>query len=202
MSTLFEQLAEQLGGDAIGQISRQIGADEESTSRAVSGALPMMMAALTRNAQSPDGAASLFNALKRDHDGGLLDDLGGFLGHSESGPGDAILGHIFGNRRNSVENGLSQMSGLNLGKIGKLLPILAPILLAALGRKRRSRQFDSGGLTDFLNTERRQVEKTSPREFSMLESFLDRDGDAGDIVDNLPIAISIQKRFKHAKFAR
>ena len=191
MSTLFELLSEQLGGNAIGDISRQIDADEESTARAVSGALPMMMAALTRNAQSPDGAASLLNALERDHDGSLLDDLGGFLGQSQSGPGDAILGHIFGNRRNTVENGLSQMSGLNLGKIGKLLPILAPILLAALGRKRRSRNFDQGGLTDFLNTERRQAERTAPREFSMLESFLDRDGDGQVIDDVASIATSV-----------
>ena len=145
MSSLFELLGEQFGGDAIGEISRQIGADEDSTARAISGALPMMMSALTRNAQSSDGAASLLNALERDHDGSLLDDLGGFLGHAESGPGDAILGHVFGKRRPAVENGLSQMSGLNLGSIGKLLPILAPILLAALGRKRRSRDFDRGG---------------------------------------------------------
>lgn len=191
MSSVFDLLAEQFGGDAIGQISRQIGADEDSTSRAISGALPMMMAALTRNAQTPDGASSLFNALKRDHDGSLLDDLGGFLGQAESGPGDAILGHVLGNRRSSVENGLSQMSGLNLGSIGKLLPILAPILLAALGRKRRSRGFDSGGLTDMLNTERRQAERSAPREFSMLESFLDRDGDGQVIDDVASIATSV-----------
>ena len=191
MSSLFELLGEQFGGDAIGEISRQIGADEDSTARAISGALPMMMAALTRNAQSSDGAASLLNALERDHDGSLLDDLGGFLGHAESGPGDAILGHVFGKRRPAVENGLSQMSGLNLGSIGKLLPILAPILLAALGRKRRSRDFDQGGLTDFLNTERRQAERSAPREFSMLESFLDRDGDGQVIDDVASIATSV-----------
>ena len=191
MSSLFDLLSSQLGGDVIGQISRQIGADEESTSRAISGALPMMMAAISRNAQSPDGAASLFNALKRDHDGGLLDDLGGFLGQAETEPGEKILGHVFGNRRSSVENGLSQMSGLNLGKIGKLLPILAPILLAALGRKRRSRSLDPGGLTDFLNTERHEAEQAAPREFSMLESFLDRDGDGQVIDDVASIATSV-----------
>ena len=191
MSSVFDLLAEQFGGDSIGQISRQIGADEDSTSRAISGALPMMMAALTRNAQTPDGAASLFNALERDHDGSLLDDLGGFLGQAETGSGDAILGHVFGNRRSSVENGLSKMSGLDLGSIGKLLPILAPILLAALGRKRSSRGFDPGGLTDMLNTERRQAERSAPREFSMLESFLDRDGDGQVIDDVASIATSV-----------
>lgn len=191
MSSLFELLSEQLGGDAVGRISRQIGADEDTTSRAISGALPMMMAALTRNAQSPKGAESLLNALERDHDGSLLDDLGGFFGQADSGPGDAILGHVFGNRRESVENGLSQMTGLDLGSISKLLPILAPILLAALGRKRRSRGLDQGGLTDFLNTERRRAERSAPGEFSMLESFLDRDGDGQVIDDVADIATSV-----------
>lgn len=184
MSSIFDLLSSQLGGDAIGQISREIDADEESTTRAISGALPMMMAALSRNAQSQDGAASLFNALKRDHDGSLLKDLGGFLGQAQSGPGEDILGHVFGNRRPSVESGLSKLSGLDLGAIGKLLPILAPILLAALGKKQRSRQLDPGGLTDLLNTERNRAEKAAPREFSMLESFLDRDGD-GQVIDDI-----------------
>lgn len=191
MSSLFDLLSSQLGGDAIGQISRQIGADEEGTSKAVAGALPMMMAALSRNAQSQDGAASLFNALSRDHDGSLLDDLGGFLGQAQSGPGEDILGHVFGNRRSSVESGLSQLSGLDLGSIGKLLPILAPIILAALGKKQRSRHLDPGGLTDFLNTERHQAEKAAPREFSMLESLLDRDGDGQVIDDVASIATSV-----------
>ena len=65
MGSIFDLLSSQLGGDAIGQISRQIEADEESTARAVGGALPMMMAALSRNAQSQDGATSLFNALEQ-----------------------------------------------------------------------------------------------------------------------------------------
>ena len=191
MGSIFDLLSSQLGGDAIGQISRQIGADEESTARAVGGALPMMMAALSRNAQSQDGATSLFNALDRDHDGSLLEDLGGFLGNADSSPGEKILGHVLGNRRPSVESGLSQLSGLNTSAIGKLLPILAPILLAALGRKQRSRGLDPGGLSDLLNSERHQAEKAAPREFGMLEMFLDRDGDGQVMDDVADIATSV-----------
>ncbi len=36
----------------------------------------------------------------------------------------------------------------------------------------------------YLNTERRQAERAGPREFGMLEMFLDRDGD-GEIMDDV-----------------
>ena len=40
----------------------------------------MILAGLARNAAQPEGADPLHGAVQRDHDGSLLDDLGGFLG--------------------------------------------------------------------------------------------------------------------------
>ena len=51
--------------------------------------------------------------LAKDHDGTILDNLGGFLSNSDNGPGAGILKHVFGDKRSMVEAGLSQMSGLD-----------------------------------------------------------------------------------------
>jgi hypothetical protein len=40
MSDMLEMLAQTLGGNTVGQISNQIGADQGSTSKAISAALP------------------------------------------------------------------------------------------------------------------------------------------------------------------
>jgi hypothetical protein len=180
VADLMETLARQLGGSSLDQISRSLGADRGATGVAVAAALPALIGALSRNASQGDGARELSNALARDHDGSILDDLGGFLSHSEAGPGDAILSHVLGGRRSRVEAGLSSSSGLDAGSVSKLLTMLAPVVLGALGRTQRQQGVDADGLASVLRNERRDIERTAPREMSMLDRLLDADDD-GDV---------------------
>lgn len=184
MSDMLEMLAQTLGGDTLGKISSQIGADEDSTAKAVSAALPIFLGAMDRNTDQPGGAGSLLNALNRDHDGSILDDIGGLLGGAQSGPGEAILGHVLGGKQKSVEAGLSQMSGLDSSSISKLLPILAPIVMGMLGRAQRQQGFDAGALSDFLTGERKRAQSRNPGAGDLLGSLLDTDND-GQVIDDV-----------------
>ena len=184
MSDMLEMLAETLGGSTLGQISNQIGADEDSTAKAISAAVPILLGAVDRNTDQPGGAESLFNALNRDHDGSVLDDLGGLLAGAQSGPGGAILGHILGGKQRSVESGLSQVSGLDSGTIAKLLPILAPIVMGMLGRVQRQRGFDAGGLSEMLTGERNRAQSRNPDVGGLLGNLLDTDND-GQVIDDV-----------------
>jgi hypothetical protein len=184
MSELLEMLAQTMGGNTLGQISRQIGADEDSTAKAISAALPILVGAMDRNTDQPGGAESLFNALSRDHDGSILDDIGGFLGGARSGSGDAILGHVLGGKRPSVENGLSRASGLDMGTVAKLLPILAPIVMGMLGRMQRQKSLDPGGLSDFLTNERKRAASRDPNAVDILGNLLDTNDD-GQVIDDV-----------------
>jgi hypothetical protein len=185
MSDLLEMLTQTLGGNALGQISRQIGAaDEQSTAKAISAALPIIVGAMNRNTDQRGGADALFNALNKDHDGSILENLTGFLGGAQSGPGDAILGHVLGGKRQSVETGLSRMSGLDLGSIAKLLPILAPIVMGLLGRTQRQKGFDANGLSEFLTGERQRAASRNPAAVDILGNLLDTNND-GQVVDDV-----------------
>ena len=124
----------------------------------------MIVAALARNASDPAGADALNGALERDHDGSLLEDLGGFLGGGASSSiGGAILGHVFGGQRGSVESSLGRSTGLDGASIAKLLAMLAPIVMAALAKKRGQEGLDSGGLTDLLGGERDRMQEAVSR---------------------------------------
>jgi hypothetical protein len=164
-------------------MSRNLEADEQTTGKAVSAALPLLLAALTRNASSSSGAESLSNALAKDHDGSILDDLGSFLGNAQSGPGDGILRHLLGERRPTVETAISRSSGLDLGSVSRLLTILAPLVMGGLGRVREQEGLDTGGLSSLLQGEMRNAEQKGVAPTGLL-SLLDADND-GDIVDDL-----------------
>lgn len=184
MSSIFDTVMQQVGGENLSRISQQIGADESSTRTAVEAALPMLLGGLARNSARPEGAESLSNALN-DHRGGLLENLGGLLGNPEAGPGAGILGHIFGNRRSNVEEGVGKATGLDKQQIGRLLMMLAPIVMAALARK-ASQSSDTpaaGSLPNILEQETREATQKAPSGLGGLISMLDRDGDGNPLND-------------------
>lgn len=187
MDSLTKMIMQQLAGGGLSQISRQIGADEETTGSALSAAMPMLLSALTRNASEPQGAQSLLSALDRDHDGSILDDMAGFLGNPESANGAGILGHILGGKQQVVSKGLSQGTGLSMAQIGKLLTIAAPLVMGFLGRNKRQQNFDAGGLTDFLGGQSQRAQEENPDMMGAFGNLLDLDGDGSAADDVLGI---------------
>jgi hypothetical protein len=137
---------------------------------------------LARNSASEGGASALAGALDRDHDGSILDDLGGFLGNYSSGSGAGILGHVFGGAQGAVEHSVSQASGLDMGKVGPLLVMLAPIVMGAIGRTQRQSGIGAGDLAGLLGGATQQMGSGSGL-MDMLSSVLDRDKDGSAIDD-------------------
>ncbi len=109
---LMQQLTDPKVLDAT---SEQLGLDSSKLTPAISALLPMLIAGLTRNTQQPDGADSLFNALQRDHDGSVLDDIVGMItkqitgGSSRGGLLQMIINFVM-----SIFMGQKQVSSKNL----------------------------------------------------------------------------------------
>jgi len=154
MSSLIESLMGSLDQRAIGQMANQLGASPKQTAGAVQAALPMLLGMLSRNAQSPQGAQALAGALERDHQGGLLDNVMGFLGQGSGGAGagmgSAILGHVMGGNRPRAEQALAQQAGLAPDQSGQLLAMLAPIVMGVLGKQAGQQGFQTGGIQQLL----------------------------------------------------
>ncbi|HEX5719439.1 MAG TPA: DUF937 domain-containing protein, partial [Thermoanaerobaculia bacterium] len=169
----------------LSQMSRQLGISEDQTREALPAALAALTGGLAQNAAQPQGAQQLSNALNKDHDGGLLDSLDGFLGGGGGGlgAGAAILGHVFGQRKQQVEGNLGRATGLNPQTMASLLAMLAPIVMAYLGRQQRQKQLDPGGLAEVLGQQRQRIEQV-PQARTGLGALLDRDGD-GSVIDDL-----------------
>lgn len=155
---LMQMLQGQLNDDVLGQISEQIGAKPEQTATAANGIFASLLGGLANNAASEGGLSSLLGALDKNHDGSVLDDLGGLVGGllQSGGQGDGatnglgILGHILGDKQEVVAQQVSQSSGLNMNQVMKLLPVLAPIVMGVLGRAKNQGGLDLGNLASIL----------------------------------------------------
>lgn len=235
MASLFDQLSRHVNADTVSKIADQIGATPGQTQEAVAAAMPMLLGALARNSATPQGADGILGALGRDHDGSLLDNLGGLLGGlgGGSGPGSgglgdiggilggmlgggspsagqaggggggggmmdiggAILGHVFGGKQGNVASTLGKSTGMKSGQILQLLAMLAPIVMAVLGKQnKQSGGLDQGGLADILGGAFQQSAAKAPPSVTqsagaggiggLLSSILDRDKD-GSVMDDL-----------------
>ncbi|MEQ4576862.1 MAG: DUF937 domain-containing protein [Gammaproteobacteria bacterium] len=183
--SLAGSLLQQLQGSGIQQIASQLGVDPNQAQSAVSSAVPLLLGALGRNAQQPEGAQALLGALQRDHAGASAGglDLGGLLGSVLGGAstpqtdGAGILGHIFGGDAQQAASGLGQATGLDSGKSGQLLQILAPIVMSFLAQRFLGGGSGSvGQLSQALGQEHQQA-RADGSVSGLLGQVLDQDGD-------------------------
>jgi len=137
----------------LGDLAARLGVDEATAEQAARQALPALLGGIQANTADPARAASFAQAVQQ-HDGGLID--GGVdLGQVDTADGDRIVGHVFGEQRGQVVNQLGGIGPLGAasggnpaagaqgalggvggaGLIGKLLPLLAPIVMSYLAKK-------------------------------------------------------------------
>ena len=92
MNAVTQIITQQLGGSAVRTIAQRLGITETTANTAVQIGVPLILAALARNASQPQGAENLHQAVSNDHDGSIFDNLMGYLGNPQSANGAGILG--------------------------------------------------------------------------------------------------------------
>ncbi|HEX7589452.1 MAG TPA: DUF937 domain-containing protein [Demequinaceae bacterium] len=146
INDLFAQLP-------IGEIAKELGVSKDEAAKGVALALPALVGGLHANASDPKGAASLLTALEG-KDTSLVEGSIS-LADVDTADGTKIVKHIFGAATPDVAAKLGGASALGSGMMKKLLPILAPIVLAFVvkqmtGSKAKTTTPSSGGLQDIL----------------------------------------------------
>ncbi|MFZ4262211.1 DUF937 domain-containing protein [Sphingobacterium sp. HJSM2_6] len=143
-----------IGNQATEGISQKLGLDKNQTQWVIAAAVPLMMSALKYNAnKSPEKAEGIQQALSSKHNGNIFDSLGSLFNNGPTEEEDKIVNHIFGKNTDTVKESLAEKSGINIGKIGGILALIAPLVMGYLGKQKQNQdpqQESSGGLGDLL----------------------------------------------------
>ena len=210
MFSLQDLLGQQQGSEAVQEISNNVGAEPSAVNSAIRAALPTILGSLANNASTPQGAESLNTALEQDHDGSILDNLGGLgsMIFGGAGQGDApprqadaggILGHILGGDQGTVVQDASSRSGLGSGQVAQIMMMLAPIVMGYLGRQKQEQGIGAeglGGLLGGLLGGQQTSAAAQSSGNSMMDtatSMLDRDGDGSSLDDIASMAFNYIK---------
>ena len=187
MSGILDLLNSDLGKTIISGVSNQTNQPQNKTQDVLTMALPVLMAAMKRNASTPQGAEGILSAINGKHDGSILDNLGGLFGggvdQNVSADGEKILGHILGNKQQNVQNTLGAKAGMDAGSVAQILKVAAPILMGVIGKQSKQENVNSSsGIEGLLGG---LLKGNSPQQVqSFLESILDADGD-GSVIDDV-----------------
>lgn len=123
--------------------------------------------------------------------GQLLGALGGLLAggagtQAASRPRDpisdglGILGHVLGGAQQRAAGGVARAGGIDAGSAMQLLAMLAPLVMAALGRNAQRGGLDPQGLAGVLGGDLQRLGGGAPAARDPVSALLDADGD-GDV---------------------
>jgi hypothetical protein len=184
MNAITQIITQQLGRGAVSSIAQRLGVSEATTNTAVQIAVPLIVAALARNAARPEGAQQLHQAINNDHDGSIFNNVMGYLSDPQSANGAGILGHVFGGQQASIESNLAQATGMDQSSAGGLMETLAPLVMGAVGQTQQQNGLDASALSTMLNNQQEEAQTNAPDVMSLLGSMLDQNKD-GSAVDDL-----------------
>ncbi|MCV7003220.1 DUF937 domain-containing protein [Mycolicibacterium alvei] len=145
----------------VADIANKLGADEGEVSNAIKTLIPALVGGVAENVQADSiDSSDLESAVSAQAASGLLDG-GVSVDQVDAGEGNQIVSKIFGgNDSNQVASALAGTGAGGGDLIKRLLPILAPIVLAYIGKQFAQKnaapageaQASGGGLGDILGS--------------------------------------------------
>ena len=147
--SLIDLITGNAGNQVATQAENKFGISKNQIIALLAVAAPLVISYLRKKSQEdPNEAEALNNALDKDHDGSILDDPSQVEARQQEG--GSILDHIFGGQKATVENQLSQNTGISMDKIGPILAMLAPVIMGYIGQQKQANGVNAGGLGDLL----------------------------------------------------
>ncbi len=167
------------GVDIGGMLGGLLGGDQGGAGGLLSSVMGMMGGGGGGNAQAQSGGI-----------GGLLGSVMGMMGggaqqqQQQSNPistGMGILGHVLGGSQQRATQGVSQASGMSSQSSAALMALLAPMVMAALGKMMSSgKANDAQSLAGIVTGDMQRLGHPAAQEKGFLGGLLDADGD-GDV---------------------
>jgi hypothetical protein len=186
---IIQLLQGQLGEGVLDQLADQMGEKKENTQAAANGIFSALLNGINKNIGQEGGGNALLEALDRDHDGSILNNIGDLLKGQAQAQNPSTLNaggmlkHILGGNQGNVVDAISKMSGIDSGKAMQMLMALAPMVLGTLGKLKQEPAVGGSGLLDLI-TKSTQQQNQQHAHSNVFEKLLDRDGD-GSVMDDL-----------------
>jgi len=181
MENFINTILSQVDDQSIQSLSQKANTSPVQAKSALSTAIPILINAMAKNSRTSEGAFALQKAVEKDHDGSILDNLGGYFNNPDTANGPGIIKHVLGEKQRNATEYISKNSGVSESSASRILEVAAPLVMGFLGKNSRGGGMGIGNLLNmFVNSQRQE----DPQSQSFISKLLDQDND-GEIMDDL-----------------
>jgi len=133
--------------------------------------LPMIMGSMANTASKPGGAEMLTKMLSQAGSSNPMDNLGGLLSNPAAAGGSGMVNSLFGSQMGTIQNAISQKTGLPPAAVGKVMEIATPMVMGYVGKMFVSQKMDTKSLTGLLGDQSKLALQASPDAAAMAQQL-------------------------------
>jgi hypothetical protein len=165
-TNLVSSVMQFLTPDLVAKIARTLGIDPDVAQKAVSAAVPAILASFAGLAAKPAGAQKLSDTLEQQRPN-MLSQLTSAIGGPDqkaiADTGSSLLSTLLGgNGLNGLVSALSGFSGVNQSTGKSVLGLIAPMVLGTPGQQQASAGLDANGIANLLASQKDQITAAMP----------------------------------------
>lgn len=152
MPGFVDEFMNSLGPEVTKQMSKNLGIDKGVTNQIIPQLIPMILGGLKKQKDEQGGAERVDHILNKYGSSSVLDNIGGLF--SQKAKDESVgpeLGGLLGDSGVQATNMIANNFNLNGNIASKLIPMLAPVVLGALTKKRDTEGAGSSGIAALLD---------------------------------------------------
>jgi hypothetical protein len=152
MPGFVEEFMGTLGPQVTKELSKNLGIQKSAANQIVPQLIPMILGGLRKQKDEHGGEARVDHILNKYGSASVLDDIGGLFSKKVKDDSvDPRLGGLLGDSGVQATNMIANNFKLDGSIAAKLIPMLAPVVLGALTKKRDVEGAGSGGIASLLD---------------------------------------------------
>lgn len=152
MPGFVEEFMGTLGPEVASQLSKNLGINKRTASQIIPHVVPLILSGLRKQKDERGGEARVDHILNKYGSASMLDDIPGlFSSKTEDESPDPRLGGLLGESGVQATNMIADQFKLDGSTAMRLIPMLAPVVLGALTRKRDTEGTGSSGIAALLD---------------------------------------------------
>jgi hypothetical protein len=152
MPGFLDDFMKSYGPEVSKQLAGQLGIKNNVAQQIIPQVVPMILGGLKRQMEQQGGAPRVDHILNKYGSANVLENIAGlFSQKAKDANPDPKLGGLLGDSGVQATKLLSEKFGLNLSTAMKIIPMLTPLILGALTKKRDAGGVGSSGITALLD---------------------------------------------------
>ncbi len=166
---LLQSVSSLFNNEIVQKMTSAFGESEGGIQKALSGAIPTILAGFVAKSNQSNGSQELFNLSQDAANAGISSNISALFngGGNILDKGVDMVRKLFGTQTENIITSISNFAGIRHSSASSLLGMVAPASLGVLGNEIKKNNLSPGGLSSWLNQQKESILSALPGNLSL-----------------------------------